>query len=146
MSCEHNEKKLEKLSFWCGSYFKTGELITLKNRRGSLLLDCYLFPKINETGTIPHFNAEWTRARSDRWLTRIKETHFELWKDKYWADVCDGEQWRLCFKYEGENEKVVTGSNAYPENWPQFIELMTTIARKLPRVENAEIKDAIGLL
>lgn len=146
MSCEHKEKKLEKLSFWRSGFFKTGELISLKNRNGSLLLDCYLFPKGNETGTFPHFHADWTRARSDRWLSKIEQTHFELWEDKYWADVYDGEQWKLRFQFEGESERIIFGSNAYPENWPQFSGLMTTIARKLPRAEDVEIHEILGLL
>ena len=146
MSCEHKEKKLEKLSFWRSGFFKTGELISLKNRNGSLLLDCYLFPKGNETGTFPHFHAEWTRARSDRCFTKLEETHFELWENEYWADVYDGEQWKLCFQFEGESGRIIFGSNAYPENWPQFSGLMTTIARKLPRAEDVEIHEILGLL
>ena len=146
MSCEHKEKKLEKLSFWRSGFFKTGELITLKNRNGSLLLDCYLFPKKNKSGKFPHFHADWTRARSDRWLSKIEQTHFEFLEDKYWADVYDGEQWKLCFQFEGESERIIFGSNAYPENWRQFSGLMTTIAQKLPRAEDVEIHEMLGLL
>lgn len=146
MSGDQIEKRLKHLSFWRGGYFGTNELIILKTSNGRLDIDHYSFSHENLRETIPHFHGNWTKGRSNRWLTRIEEIHFELWKDKYWADVCDGEQWRLRFQFEDENERIVSGSNAYPKTWPQFVELMTAIARKLSRVEDAEIKAIIGLL
>ena len=146
MNDELKAKKLKYLRFWRGGYFGTNELITLIINNGCLSIDYYSFSHENLRETIPHFHGNWTKGRSNRWLTRIEEIHFELWKDKYWADVCDGEQWRLRFQFEDENERMISGSNAYPETWLQFVELMTAIARKLSKAEDAEIKEIIGLL
>lgn len=145
MGVDQKEKKVKYLSFWRGGYFGTNELIILKASNGRLDIDCYLFSHKNPQETIPHFHGNWTKERSKRWLSKIEQTRFELWKDKYWADICDGEQWRLSFQFEGENKRSIFGSNAYPENWPQFIELMTAIERKLPKAKDAEIKKIIGL-
>ena len=146
MNDERKAKKLKYLFFHCGGYFETNELIMLIINYGCLSIDCYLFSHEHPRETIPHFHADWAKERSKRWLFKIEQTHFELWEDKYWADVYDGEQWKLRFQFEGESERIIFGSNAYPETWPQFIELMTTIARKLPRVEDAEIHEILGSL
>lgn len=138
-------KMLDHLSFWCGGYFGTNELITIKNENACLTLDYYIFSHEYPREAFPHFHAEWAKVRSKRWLSKIEEIHFELWEDKYWADVCDGEQWELRYQYEGESEREIYGSNAYPENWNQFRNLMTTLAHKLPRVEDAGIKEIIRL-
>lgn len=136
---------LDHLYFWCGGYFGTNKLITIKYQDGYLTLDSYLFLRENRTKTFPHFHAKWTRERSKRWLPRIEEIHYELWEDEYWANVCDGEQWKLRYQYEGESEREIFGSNSYPENWNQFRNLMTTLAQKLPRVEDIEIKEILKL-
>ena len=146
MSDELKAKNIKYLLFWRGGYFGASELITLIINNGCLSIDCYLFSHEHPRETIPHFHADWAKERSKRWLFKIEQTHFELWEDKYWADVYDGEQWKLRFQFEGESERIIFGSNAYPENWPQFSGLMTTIARKLPRVEDAEIHEILGSL
>lgn len=139
-------KSLNHLIFWRGGYFGTSELITLIISNGRLSIDYYLFSHEYPREAIPHFHADWTKERSKRWLSTIELTHFELWEDEYWADVYDGVQWKLRFQFEGESERIIFGSNAYPENWRQFSGLMTIIAQKLPRVENGKLKDIIGLL
>ena len=146
MGDDQKENGLKYLSLWRGGYFGTNELIIFRTSNGCLDIDYYLFSHENPQETIPHFQGNWTKERSNRLFTKIEQTHFQLWENEYWADVYDGEQWKMRFQFEGKIERIIFGSNAYPENWPRFIELMTTIARKLPRVENAEIKDAIGLL
>lgn len=146
MGDDQKEKGLKYLSFWRGGYLGTNELIILKASNGRLDIDRYSFSRKNPRETIPHFHENWTKERSKRWLSKIEQTHFEIWKDKYWADVCDGEQWKLRFQFEGESERIIFGSNAYPENWRQFSGLMTTIAQKLPRVEDAEIYEILRSL
>ena len=140
------KKMIEQMMFWCGGYFGTNKLFTIKNHNAYLTLDYYVFSHEYPREVFPHFHDEWTRERSKRWLPRIAEIHFELWKDKYWANILDGEQWKLRYQYEGENEREIFGSNAYPENWNQFSKLMTTIAKKLPRAENINVRDLLGLL
>ena len=83
----------------------------------------------------PHFHDTWSQTRFKRWLEKLDAIEFEQWEDKYWHQACDGEQWELHYKYEGENTRCISGSNAYPENWEQFKKLIMRIARKLPRVE-----------
>lgn len=138
-------KMLDHLSFWCGGFFGADELITIKDQNACLTLDYYVFSRDYPRETFPHFHDEWTRERSKRWLSKFEEIHFELWEDKYWANTLDGEQWKLRYQYEGENEKEHFGSNAYPENWNQFRNLMTTLTHKLQRVEDAGIKEIIRL-
>lgn len=146
MGDDQKEKGLKYLSLWRGGYFGTNELIIFRTSNGCLDIDYYLFSHEHPRETIPHFHGNWTKERSKRWLPRIAEIHFELWEDKYWANILDGEQWKLRYQYEGENEREIFGSNAYPENWNQFSKLMTTIAKKLPRAENINVRDLLGLL
>ena len=134
---------LERLVFWCGGYFGANELITLKNQNGRLILDYYFYSHEYHRELYPHHHAEWTIERSKRWLSKIEAIHFEDWESKYWEDVCDGEQWVLYYQYEDNSERAISGSNAYPDNWAQFRELMTILAKKLPRVEDANAEEAL---
>lgn len=135
---------LDRLVFWCGGYFGANELITLKNQDGRLILDYYLYSREYHRDLFPHCHAEWTIERSKRWLSKIEAVHFEEWESEYWEDMCDGEQWILCYQHEGDSERKISGSNAYPDNWAQFRKLMTTLAKKLPRVEDTDYEKALS--
>lgn len=46
------------------------------------------------------------------------------WDNDYFAPVLDGESWSLKYYTTDGNKKVVTGSNAYPEEYDALFDLL----------------------
>ena len=63
-------------------------------------------------------------------LKRIRELHLEEWESDYWPDkygitVLDGIQWELTLEYGNGHEPWKSfGSNAYPFNFREFLEML----------------------
>ena len=130
---------LEYLYYQIGGYFEGSRILTVCNQKGCLVLDHYLLLRRSTGDTRPHFRDVWSEERSTRWLKRLEELHCEEWQDHYDADILDGTQWELRYKYDGKSERCISGSNAYPENWASFQRIMEDAARKLPRAEDIEL-------
>lgn len=57
-------------------------------------------------------------------LERFAAIHTEYWNSEYIdPSVCDGEQWSLDVSYSDEYSLSYSGSNAYPENWTELLEI-----------------------
>lgn len=55
---------------------------------------------------------------------RFAALHTEYWNCEYDDEnILDGEQWELAVKYEGRRGIAWEGSNAYPPNWTQVLDL-----------------------
>ena len=125
---------LEYLYYYCGGYFGPNERLIIKQHNEGYDLDyCRYYQDYVDNG-VPHFKGRWSKAYFNRWYQKLKIIGIERWKDKYWEDACDGEQWELRFKFENEEQRIISGDNAYPDNWEQFQRLMKTIAKRLPSV------------
>ena len=63
-------------------------------------------------------------------LARIRDLHLEEWQSDYWPDkygihVLDGIQWELKLEYSNGHEPwTAFGSNAYPFNFREFMEML----------------------
>ena len=63
-------------------------------------------------------------------LARIRDLHLEEWQSDYWSDkygihVLDGIQWELKLEYSNGHEPWTGfGSNAYPFNFREFMEML----------------------
>ena len=66
---------------------------------------------------------------SKEWLNRLENIHINRWHASYKPPyiVCDGTQWNLEYKVEGKRCRHISGSNAYPENWDDFANLMSEL-------------------
>ena len=66
--------------------------------------------------------------------------HFESWKSDYDdPSILDGTQWSLRYKNHGENERKSWGSNAYPDNWADFLKIVNDIMKRLPTIKDNNI-------
>ena len=133
---ERKQKTMQYLKYRCGGYLSTTEILIIVNHEGKLELDSFLFPGSSENMAL-HSHDLWSTERSWRWLQKIKAIQFENWEDKYSRpEVLDGTQWSLRYKYCGEDERSIWGSNDYPENWCAFTKLMKDIMKRLPKTKD----------
>lgn len=124
---------LEYLKYYRGGYFGPNERLIIEKQGTEYCLDYVKYYQGYIENGIPFFHAVWPEARFQRWLDKLEATGFTIWKDQYYEDACDGEQWTVQYQYVGESKRSIDGSNAYPDNWQTFQALMTKIARKLPQ-------------
>jgi len=62
-------------------------------------------------------------------LKSIEDLHIECWERKYMPNgiVLDGETWELTIHYDDGHSKKSSGENAYPDNWNEFLMIMSNI-------------------
>lgn len=62
------------------------------------------------------------------WLEKIEKIHIEDWFDTYGDTESDrGEAWKLEYEDLSEEARVITGRDAYPDNWEQFIDIVSQV-------------------
>lgn len=65
-----------------------------------------------------HYSPE----EAKQFLNTFEDLHVEYWNSEYNEPyICDGTQWELAVKYEGQRGTVWVGSNAYPNNWEKLL-------------------------
>lgn len=81
---------------------------------------------------------------SREWLAALENVHIERWRSEYAPDemICDGESWELEYKRADKRCRHISGNNAYPENWDEFIKVMDVIAPLIDpeQVERIDIR------
>ena len=58
-------------------------------------------------------------------------------------DVCDGTYWGLTYREDGKKTRRISGSNAYPPQWKQFIEWLDALMPEMRFTGNIEEEDDI---
>ena len=137
---------LEVLFFRIGGYFEGNKVLLMRNQGGPLSLD-YIVLSPRYRASVPHFHDIWTKQRSQRWISKFAALHCEEWKDQYCDySILDGTQWELRYKLEGQDERQISGSNAYPENWDSFLRWISDAVHQLPAEENIDIDQAADVV
>ena len=137
---------LEYLFFRTGGYFEGERVLIIRNHDGMLSLDHFLFLRGNGA-SIPHCHAAWTKQRSKRFISSFAALRCEEWEDQYCDNsTLDGTQWELRYKLEGQGERRISGSNAYPENWGSFLSWISDAVRKLPVKETVDADKALDAI
>ena len=134
---------MEYLFFRIGGYFDGQRVLNVRNQDSCLVLDYFQRLREDEGDSSPNRYAVWTKDVSKRWLIHFNELRVEDWEDYYYDNIMDGTQWELRLKYEGQSERCISGSNAYPKNWGEFKELIDTSVNRLPRVEDITIEEIL---
>lgn len=84
------------------------------------------------------------KQESRIWLAALENIHIERWRSEYAPDemICDGESWDLEYKRADKRCRHISGDNAYPENWDEFIKVMDVIAPLIDaeQVEKIDIR------
>ena len=67
--------------------------------------------------------------RMNDWLERMEQLNLSSWEDEYSPEgiVLDGIQWFLEVEEEGGPTRKISGDNAYPEEWMDFLELLDEV-------------------
>ena len=86
-----------------------GENIILKITKGNVVVST------TKEVTVP----------SSVFLNRFEPINIAAWEDDYFnPDILDGESWELKYYTNDGKVKKVTGSNSYPENYNELIDLI----------------------
>ena len=96
---------LEELYYYCGGYFGPNERLIVKKMASGFSLDYTKYYQDYVDNGVPHYHTLWSETHFMRWAKKLKAIGFDQWQDEYWIDACDGEQWELRYKYEGESIK-----------------------------------------
>ena len=137
---------LECLIFHRGGFLSGYEWVMIQNVHGKLELDAFSFSGAYPREAFPHRHALWSKERSRRWLAKLEAIPLNAWKTEYWTDDCDGEQWSLRYRFEGEKERTISGSNAWPEEWASFSGWIGSIVRKLPASETLGFEELAAVV
>lgn len=64
------------------------------------------------------------RLNKDSFVAELQELHIGEWKSNYYTCACDGEQWEIVFKFNDGTKRINKGSNAYPYNFDDLMDLL----------------------
>lgn len=132
---------LEYLIFSCGGFLSHHEKLLIQNCGGRIEIFYILSHRPHGVLTFLRSHDIWTKARSKRWSDKIESVQLDKWEDEYFdLSILDGTQWSVRYKLKGNEERTVSGSNAFPDDWGLFYELMRSIIRKLPNAEKTDIE------
>lgn len=134
---------LDWLFFEIGGFFQGHRYLIVYNHGGNLILDYFPLLPQYQGKTRPHYHAKWAKVRSERWLKEFVDMGCEAWQAHYTSDILDGTQWSLRYKFDGENEHRLSGSNAFPGNWNRFMEWMENTISSLPQATDATVKEVL---
>jgi len=76
------------------------------------------------------------------WIKKLDALNIFEWKEHYFSEILDGTQWELTFK-DGKNIYRGGGSNAFPEDWEKFLDLLDEIAPELEFIHRKRIEKFI---
>lgn len=86
---------------------------------------------------IPQANKRFPIKNMER-LAEWDSLGVDSWDDDYYEPCCDGTQWELRYTEEGKKMRRITGSNAYPPQWKQFIEWLDGLIPEMMFIRNIE--------
>lgn len=67
---------------------------------------------------------EYSESEAALLSEQFSAIHIEYWNSDYVAShICDGEQWSLSVRYSDRQTLECGGSNAYPSNWSELLDL-----------------------
>lgn len=76
---------------------------------------------------------------NEAWLKELDALKIFSWEKNYSADVLDGTQWELTFK-DSKNIYHGGGSNAYPENFEQFLDWIDALIPEMEFVNRRRLE------
>lgn len=129
--------KLEKMTLSIGGFACGYKSITISVKR--------------ETVYVSYNQAFWDEPqkpirlsvnKSKQIISRIEALHIECWKRSYHPDclICDGEQWELEYCVSEKKPKKVSGDNAYPPNWTEFLDVIDYAAPSAGLIDSERIE------
>jgi len=116
---------MSKFEFTIGGF--RGENIKIFKYYNSLIVQTSERPIFDDIDKISH------KLTKDQWIffwDRMDKINIWNWeKDYFNQEVLDGTQWELLIKREGKKKIQIYGSNAYPENFQLFLDVINSVAK-----------------
>ena len=120
------------------NYFKYKSIVymALQNNVDIRIYSDEVFARkeINETehdGTISTYYL--SRADFDEFMKELKNINFNSWKREYINPaVLDGAGWEIEYCYNDTIKKMI-GSNDYPEEWDDFMDILSSLLKKFDK-------------
>ena len=115
---------MESIEVYYGGYFQGGKWWSISFNGSRIVVDS-IFKHLPEFDGVdlelPSFD-DMTRVE---FLRKLWDIHMGEWKKEYInPDVLDGTQWSVEIRYNDGKECHFSGSNMYPYNFNEFLELM----------------------
>ena len=60
----------------------------------------------------------------ESFISELQNLYIGEWKSRYYICALDGEQWEITFKYKNDTKRTFKGSNAYPYNFDNLMNLL----------------------
>ncbi len=117
-------KDLESIEVYYGGYFQGGKRWSISFNGSQIVVDS-IFKHLPEFDGVdlelPSFD-DMTRVE---FLRKLWDIHMGEWKREYInPDVLDGTQWSVEIRYNDGMKRCFSGSNMFPYNFNEFLELM----------------------
>jgi len=114
-----------KLYFEIGGY--RGENIRIFKHYNSIVVQTSDRPYYDDIDKISH---KLTKDQWDSFWSNLDQIDIWNWKKDYFnQDVLDGTQWELIIKRDNKKTIKIYGSNAYPENFQLFLDVINSVAK-----------------
>lgn len=138
ISREEKYNSFKELKFGAGGFFMGFPEVTIKketDKDGDYLSLSY-FPSMNgvsEHTIIDPMNPLEKEINSPKQsinqlqnlIKELSDLNIEKWKRYYDSDILDGTQWELTIKFDKGRTIIKGGSNDYPDNWIDFIKVLS---------------------
>jgi len=109
---------LERLEFSIGGIFTGYKTVTIWTQDETM----YVTYRGDRREPDHVYSKAVTALKRQKLEDRLEKIKINSWKKAYEdPSVLDGTQWELAYKEQGKRRRHISGSNAYPENWNDFI-------------------------
>ena len=123
------DEKLQSFVFSIGGLLNTSHHIFFDCLSGNKVIR-YKHTEFGNNADLTE-NIELGENECNNFIKDIEECRINTWNGDYYnLNILDGLQWRLEIKYEGGEIISKSGSNAYPENWNQFLSVIKKYIKK----------------
>lgn len=121
-------KSLKYLELEIGGYFADGSRLRFKDSKVQSSLTSFVFGEFDgHNSAVNKVTPEQERI----FIEGLNDINVVNWSGEYIDhQVMDGTQWTLKLQYNGNLRKHIHGSNKYPRDFIQLLELCNSIAEK----------------
>lgn len=125
---------LERLEFSIGGIFTGYKTVTIWTQDETM----YVTYRGDRTDRNHEYSKAVTALKRQKLEDRLETLKINSWKKAYEdPSTLDGTEWELEYKEQGKRCRHISGCNAYPENWNDFIGAIGVVVREI-RCEKIE--------
>ena len=125
------DKSTETLNFFIGGFDGGYEKIIWLNGKLYHLMDGEPEDEEVRPEQVLNVTTPSTKEWEEFWQT-VDTLKVWSWEKEYISEICDGTQWELRIKRKGRRQRIISGSNAYPQpegTFESFLDAITKLSR-----------------